>query len=339
MAAIIPLETPRRKATNALEQLTALVQDDLQAVNEVVLTRMQSSVPLIPQLAGYLIAAGGKRLRPILTLACARLCGYEGARHRKLAACIEFIHTATLLHDDVVDESELRRGSPSANTLFGNKATVLVGDFLFSRSFQLISEDGSPEVLRILSDACAVLAEGEVLQLTTSYNVQISEQGYLEVIRAKTADLFAAACRLGTVVAERPVAEEEALRTYGLNLGLAFQIIDDVLDYSAEQAQLGKTIGDDFREGKITLPVILAYNRSNELERQFFRRVLQDHQQKDGDLQQAIIILSRTGALKDAAERARHYGAIARDALGLFKPHPVKDALLDVIDFTLEREY
>jgi octaprenyl-diphosphate synthase len=229
MASVIPLETSRRSAANALDDLAALVTEDLKAVNEVILARMQSQVPLIPQLAGHLIAAGGKRLRPVLTLASAKLCGYEGLRQRRLAACVEFIHTATLLHDDVVDESELRRGEPSANTLFGNKSTVLVGDFLFSRAFQLMVEDGSLDILRILSNASAVIAEGEVLQLTTSNNIQTSEQAYLEVIRAKTAELFAAACRIGAVVAERPQAEEEALRTFGLNLGLAFQIFSIIL--------------------------------------------------------------------------------------------------------------
>lgn len=339
MASIIQLETARRNAAKALDTLTALVQDDLHAVNEVILQRMQSSVPLIPQLAGHLIAAGGKRLRPVLTLASARLCGHEGTRHRKLAACVEFIHTATLLHDDVVDDSELRRGEPSANALFGNKPSVLVGDFLFTRSFQLMVEDGSLDVLRILSNASAVIAEGEVLQLTTANDVRTSEQAYLEVIRAKTAELFAAACRIGAVVAARPQAEEEALRTYGLNLGLAFQIIDDVLDYSAGEARLGKRIGDDFREGKITLPVILAYNRGGEAERYFWRRTLEDLEQQDGDLEKAIDLLTRSNALKDSADRARHYGAIARDALGLFPEHPIKSAMLDVIDFTLDREY
>jgi octaprenyl-diphosphate synthase len=340
MASIISLSKNRRKReASALDALTNLVQEDLQGVNEVILQRMQSSVALIPQLAGHLIAAGGKRLRPILTLACARLCGYTGQRHRKLAACVEFIHTATLLHDDVVDGSNLRRGEASANNLFGNKAPVLVGDFLFSRAFQLMTEDGSLDVLRILSGASAIIAEGEVLQLTTSNNVRTSEQAYLEVIRAKTAELFAAAARIGAVVAERPRAEEEALRTFGLNLGLAFQIIDDVLDYSAEQSRLGKNVGDDFREGKITLPAILAYNRGNEADRFFWRRTLEDLDQKAGDLEKAIELLKTTHALRDAAERARHYAAIARDALGLFEESPVKQALLDVVDFTLEREF
>ncbi len=344
MSTVVSFDTSKRKSAanatgDALSDLTVLVQDDLQAVNEVIMQRMQSPVALIPQLAGHLIAAGGKRLRPVLTLASARLCGYDGTRHRKLAACVEFIHTATLLHDDVVDDSNLRRGEPAANTLFGNKPTVLVGDFLFSRAFQLMTEDGSLDVLRILSNASAIIAEGEVLQLTTSNDVRTSEQAYLEVIRAKTAELFAAACRIGAVVSNRPSPEEEALRTFGLNLGLAFQIIDDVLDYSAEQARLGKSIGDDFREGKITLPVILAYNRGGEAERFFWRRTLEDLEQKDGDLEKAIELLAKSQALKDAAERARHYGAIARDALGLFPEHPIKSALLDVVDFTLEREY
>lgn len=339
MATVVSFEKKKKMAAGALDNLTNLVREDLLAVNEVILQRMQSPVALIPQLAGHLIAAGGKRLRPILTLAASRLCGYDGNRHNKLAACVEFIHTATLLHDDVVDDSDLRRGEPSANTLFGNKPTVLVGDFLFSRAFQLMVEDGSLDVLRILSNASAVIAEGEVLQLTTSNDVRTSEQAYLEVVRAKTAELFAAACRIGAVVAARPQAEEEALRTFGLNLGLAFQIIDDVLDYSAEQARLGKAIGDDFREGKITLPVILAYSRGNEAERFFWRRTLEDVEQNKEDLGKAIDILSRSNALKDSVERARHYGAIARDALGLFPDHPIKNALLEVVDFTLEREY
>lgn len=340
MAAIIPLETARRKPIEAaLDTLAALVAEDMLAVNQLILQRMESQVPLIPHLAGHLIAAGGKRLRPILTLACARLCGYQGERQRKLAACVEFIHTATLLHDDVVDASDLRRGGPSANALFGNQASVLVGDFLFSRAFQLMVEDGSIDILRILSNASAVIAEGEVLQLTTTNDSTTSEQAYLEVVRAKTAELFAAACRIGAVVGGRPASEEEALRTFGLNLGIAFQIADDVLDYAAEETRLGKAIGDDFREGKITLPVILAIHRGGEAERAFWRRTLDERAQKEGDLEHARDLLRRHNALRDATERARHYGAIARDALGLFPDHPVRTALLDIIDFTVEREF
>jgi octaprenyl-diphosphate synthase len=324
---------------NALDKLTVLVADDLKACNALIIDRMQSPVELIPQLAGYIIAAGGKRLRPVLTLASSRLCGYEGDRHQALAACVEFIHTATLLHDDVVDESDLRRGLASANAVFGNKASVLVGDFLFSRAFQLMVEDGSLDVLRILSHASAVIAEGEVLQLTTSNDTGTSEQAYLDVIRAKTAELFAAACQIGAVVAARPAVEEDALFAYGLNLGIAFQLVDDVLDYSALQARLGKTVGDDFREGKITLPVILSYRRGSDEERVFWNRALEEMEQGEGDLDKAIGLMNQHGALRDTVERARHYGAIARDALGLFPDGPEKVALLDVIDFVIDREF
>ncbi|QQP90178.1 polyprenyl synthetase family protein [Skermanella sp. TT6] len=324
---------------NALDKLTDLVADDLKACNTLIIDRMQSPVELIPQLAGYIIAAGGKRLRPVLTLASARLCGYEGTRHQALAACVEFIHTATLLHDDVVDESDLRRGLASANAVFGNKASVLVGDFLFSRSFQLMVEDGSLEVLRILSHASAVIAEGEVLQLTTSNDTGTSEQAYLDVIRAKTAELFAAACQIGAVVASRPAVEGDALFAYGLNLGIAFQLVDDVLDYSALQARLGKTVGDDFREGKITLPVILAYRRGSDEDRAFWHRTVEEMEQGDGDLDRAIAMMNQLGTLRDTVERARHYGAIARDSLGIFPDGPEKRALLDVIDFVIDREF
>ncbi len=239
-----------------------------------------------------------------------------------------------------MDASYLRRGGPSANAAFGNQASVLVGDFLFSRAFQLMVEDGSLDVLRILSNASAVISQGEVMQLTTNNDSTTSEQAYLEVIRAKTAELFAAACRIGAVVAGRPLAEEEALRTYGLNLGIAFQIVDDVLDYAAEQKSLGKTVGDDFREGKMTLPVILAIHRGSEAERTFWRRALNGHQdQRDGDLAHAQELMRRHNAYADATARARHYGAIARDALGPFPAHPVKDALLDMVDFTVERGF
>jgi len=340
MATIIPLEAKHRKPVEAaLDALTALVAEDMAAVNQLILQRMESHVPLIPQLAGHLIAAGGKRLRPVLTLASAKMCGYQGQRHHKLAACVEFIHTATLLHDDVVDASDLRRGEPSANALFGNQPSVLVGDFLFSRSFQLMVEDGSIDVLRILSNASAIIAEGEVLQLATTCDSTTSEQAYLEVVRAKTAELFAAACRLGAVVSGRPSSEEEALRTYGLNLGIAFQIADDVLDYAAESKHLGKTVGDDFREGKVTLPVILAIHRGSEAERKFWHRTLDEMSQREGDLAHAQDLVRRHNALRDAIDRARHYGAIARDALGLFPDHPVKQALLDIVDFTVDRGF
>lgn len=329
----------KREPQPSLDALTSLVANDLKAVNELIVRRMHSPVALIPQLAGHIVAAGGKRLRPILTLASARMCGYSANRHIALAACVEFIHTATLLHDDVVDRSELRRGLASANAVWGNKTSVLVGDFLFARSFELMVEDGSLEVLGILSHASSVIAEGEVAQLVTANDTETGETAYMDVIRAKTAQLFAAACQIGAVVADRPKVEQEALETYGMNLGIAFQLIDDVLDYSAKQAKLGKTVGDDFAEGKITLPVILAFRRGSEAERAFWRRTLEDLEQNDTDMDRAIELMHRYKALDDTVERARHYGAIARDALGIFRDCPERNALTELIDFSIHRAY
>lgn len=329
----------RLAVTPSLDSLSALVAEDLRAVNALILRKMQSPVALIPQLAGHVVAAGGKRLRPMLTLACARLCGHREQRHVSLAACVEFIHTATLLHDDVVDDSSLRRGLASANSVWGNKPSVLVGDFLFSRAFELMVEDGSLEVLAILSRASSIIAEGEVLQLITTNDTDTDEAAYLAVIRAKTAQLFAAACRIGAVVADRPREEADALEAYGMNLGIAFQLIDDVLDYSALQATLGKTVGDDFREGKMTLPVVFAFARGSEEEKDFWRRVVGDLEQNGGDLDRAINLLKNHRALADTAERARSYGALAMAALSAFPDGPYKRALLEVVEFCIERAY
>nr|WP_237182226.1 polyprenyl synthetase family protein [Roseomonas marmotae] len=318
--------------------LVALVREDLDACNRQILARMQSPVQLIPQLAAHLIAAGGKRLRPLLTLAAARMCGYRGDRHVRLAACVEFIHTATLLHDDVVDESDLRRGRASANAVFGNQASVLVGDFLFARSFELMVEDGSLEVLRILCGASATIAEGEVLQLVIQNDTASTEAQYLDVIEGKTAALFAAATRVGAVVADRPQCEAEALDSYGRNLGIAFQLVDDALDYSAEQATLGKTVGDDFREGKITLPVLLAFQRGDAEEKTFWRRVLEERQQEEeADLRHALSLMEKHDALADTIARAREYGATAIAALRDFPDNAEKRALAAVVEFCIAR--
>ena len=339
LAQVVTLEERGRPARPGLDALFALVQRDMAQVNALILQRMQSPVQLIPQLAGHLIAAGGKRLRPMLTVAAARLCGYEGERHHRLAAAVEFIHTATLLHDDVVDESDLRRGLATANALWGNKASVLVGDFLFARAFELMVADGSLRVLEILSSASAVITEGEVMQLVTANDVATTEGAYLEVIGSKTAALFAAACRIGAVVAERGRSEEEALDEFGRNLGIAYQLVDDALDYAADQAKLGKTVGDDFREGKITLPTILAYLRGGEEERDFWRRTLEELDQQPEDLARGIGLMRRHGALEDTIARARHYGAMARDALGVFPDGREKRALIDTVDFCIERAH
>ena len=340
MGVVVPLGSKNETAKKAsLKKLQSLVADDLSKVNKVIVDRMSSRVPLIPELAGHLVASGGKRLRPLMTLASAHMCGYSGERHIQLAACVEFIHTATLLHDDVVDESDLRRGNATANALWGNQASVLVGDFLFSRSFELMVEDGSVKVMGILASASARLAEGEVMQLLTANDTETGETAYLDVIKAKTAQLFAAACRLGAVVADRPKMDEEGLEAFGMNLGIAFQLIDDVLDYSAKQATLGKTVGDDFREGKITLPVILAFRRGNEEERVFWRRTLGELEQSEDDLEYAIQLMTKHGALDDSVDRARHYGAIARNSLGIFPDSDVKTAMNSLIDFCIERPY
>jgi octaprenyl-diphosphate synthase len=336
---VVPLGNERPQDSSSIEPLQQLVAEDLAAVNRVIVARMQSRVALIPELAGYIVAAGGKRIRPMLTIAGAKICGYAGDRHVELAACVEFIHTATLLHDDVVDESELRRGNATAHAVWGNPASVLVGDFLFSRAFQLMVEDGSLRVLEILSGASAVIAEGEVWQLATTNNPETSEDSYLDVITAKTAALFAAACQIGSVLAARPRPEEEALESYGRNLGVAFQLVDDALDYSARQPSFGKSVGDDFREGKMTLPILLAYRRGSHEEREFWRRTLERGEQTDSDFDSACAILGRHGALRDTVERARHYGAIARDALGIFADGEPKRAMMEVVDFCIERAH
>jgi len=343
LGVVVSLEsTPERQISGtspSLDSLINLTAEDLKDVNTLIIQAMDSPVVLIPQLAGHLVAAGGKRLRPMMTLAAARMCGYKGDRHKGLAACVEFIHTATLLHDDVVDDSSLRRGLASANSVWGNQASVLVGDFLFSRSFELMVADGSLDVLAVLSRASSIIAEGEVLQLSTTNDTKTGETKYLEVIKAKTAQLFSAACRIGALVANRPKVEEDALETFGMNLGITFQLIDDILDYSAKQDLLGKSPGDDFREGKITLPVILAFGRGNDSERIFWRRTLEKLDQKEGDLEYAIELINKHQALHDTVERARHYGSIARDAMGIFEDCPEKAALIDAIDFCVHRAY
>ena len=329
----------QERAHNKLDSVQSLVERDMRRVNELIVARLDSPVHLIPELAGHLVSAGGKRVRPMLTLLAAQLCGYRGDRHVMLAAAVEFIHTATLLHDDVVDASDLRRGLATANTIWGNKPSVLVGDFLFSRAFQLMVEDGALPVLAILSTAAAVIAEGEVAQLMTANDTQTSEATYLEVITAKTATLFAAAAEIGALVADRPAAEAEALRSYGESIGIAFQLIDDILDYSAREVVLGKSLGDDFRDGKITLPVVLAFERGSAEERRFWRRTLEQGEQHEGDLARAIELLERHGALTDSLGRAARYADAARAALEVFPAAPAKAAMLDLVDFCVERAY
>ena len=323
----------------SLAPILSLTATAINAVNAIILDRMQSKVALIPELAGHLIAGGGKRMRPMLTLASAGLLGYSGTRHHKLAAAVEFIHTATLLHDDVVDNSGMRRGKQTANIIWGNPASVLVGDFLFSRAFELMVEDGSLKVLKILSSASAVIAEGEVDQLTAQRQIDSTEDHYLGIIGAKTAALFAAACRISAVVAESGDDAEQALESYGRNLGVAFQLIDDVIDYSSDEATMGKGVGDDFRDGKMTLPVILAYARGGVEDRAFWREAVAGDRVSDNDLALAIALLQQTGALSDTMEQARLYGRRAIDSLAMFPASKAKAALIEAAEFAVARAY
>ncbi len=320
------------------ERLASVLADDLAAVNGLIRERMASeNAPRIPEVTAHLVEAGGKRVRPMLTLAAARLCGYEGRDHHRLAATVEFIHTATLLHDDVVDESAQRRGRPTANLLWDNKSSVLVGDYLFARSFQLMTETGSLQVLNILSDAAATIAEGEVLQLSASANLATDEDIYLRIVRGKTAALFAAACEVGGVISGASDREVRALRTYGDALGIAFQIADDLLDYEGDTAATGKNLGDDFRERKLTLPVIKAVAKSDDGERDFWRRTIERGDQRDGDLEQALALIEKHGTLEATRSDALGWSADARKALEDLPQHEVTEMLDDLADYVVTR--
>lgn len=336
MGVVVSL-TPNEKQPPSVENLVRLTKPGMDQVNDLILQMAGANVDMIPEIAEYLISSGGKRLRPMLTLAAAEMCGYEGKGHVKLASCVEFMHTATLLHDDVVDESDMRRGKKSARMVWGNQASVLVGDYLLGQSFRMMVEVGSLEALDILSTASSVIAEGEVMQLVAAKNTATTEDEYLDVIRAKTAALFSAAAEVGPVLANSPKAERAAFRSYGTNLGLAFQLIDDALDYGGSAADLGKDVGDDLREGKITLPVVLSYRRGTDEDRAFFDRVLMEGDVKDGDLEQAISTMRRLDALKDTVERATHYGAVAKDALAAFPDSNMKKSLLETVEFCIYR--
>jgi len=336
LGVVVSLED-KKNANAGVDGLVRLVAANMERVNQLILNMVGSDVEMIPEVANHLISSGGKRLRPMLTLAAAEMCGYDGAGHVKLAASVEFMHTATLLHDDVVDESDMRRGKPAPRMLWGNQASVLVGDFLLGQAFKMMVEVGSLEALRILSDAAAIIAEGEVMQITAAKNTETTEDEYLAVIRAKTAALFSAAAEVGPVIGGRPRAEQAAFRSYGTNLGLAFQLVDDVLDYGGSSEALGKQVGDDFREGKITLPVVLAYRRGSDADREFWNRCLVEGEIEDGDLERAIELIAAHRGLEDTIERARHYGGVARDALAVFPESEYRQALLDVVDFCIAR--
>jgi len=338
MGLVVPLDQPS-SASQGVDALLKLTAADMGRVNALIIERTASEVDMIPELSQHLINSGGKRIRPMLTVATGRMCGHRAEKHVTLAASVEFMHTATLLHDDVVDESDLRRGKIAARMLWGNEASVLVGDFLLGQAFKMMVEAGSLDALRILSSAAAVIAEGEVMQLATARRLTTTEDEYLAVIAAKTAALFAAAAEVGGVIADRPREELAALRSFGRNLGLAFQLTDDALDYSGDQAMLGKSVGDDFREGKITLPIVLAYRRGSGTDRAFLERTLERGERGDSDLARAIEMMAQHKAIDDTFERARHYGAIAVDALGIFPASALRSALAHAVSFAINRSH
>ncbi len=337
MAVVVALEA--RDPVESLRPILALVSADMELVNRIILDKAVSDVEMIPELAHHLIDSGGKRLRPMLTIAAAKLVGYPGDGHIRLAAAVEFMHTATLLHDDVVDESDMRRGKKTARKLWGNLASVLVGDFLLGQAFRMMVDVGSLPALKILSNAAAVIAEGEVMQLAAAKHTSTTEDAYLAIINAKTAALFAAAAEVGPAIAQRSVDEQAALRSYGRNLGIAFQLVDDALDYAGDSSRLGKSVGDDFREGKITLPVILSYRRGTDAERAFWNRTLTEGKIEDGDLEHALSLMKRHKSIEATFERARHYGSIARDALAIFPESVPRKALADVVQFCVSRAH
>jgi len=322
--------------SNSIQQI---VSDDFDALNQNVVKQLHSEVPLIENIGQYLIDAGGKRIRPLLVLLCSRALNYQGNQHINLATVIEFLHTATLLHDDVVDMSEMRRGQPTANVQWGNPSSVLVGDFIYSRAFQLLVNIADMQIMEVMATTTNKISEGEVLQLVNQHNVSATELDYMKVIHNKTAILFAAACSAAAILANADATVQEKLHTFGLEVGMAFQLIDDVLDYSAKQAELGKTVGDDFKEGKVTLPIILAWSRGNEEEREFWRRTIERLEQNEGDQDHAFEIMAKHNTLNDTVDRARHYGSMARDALGIFPDSDVKDSLLELVDFCIRRAY
>ncbi len=338
MGVVLPFEESRKEKASiaALVEVTAA---GMEQVNQTVVARTSSDVALIPQVARYLIDSGGKRLRPMLTIAAAGACRYRGEAHIQLAASVEFMHTATLFHDDVVDESNARRGKRTARLVWGNKESVLVGDFLLGQAFRMMVDVGSLAALDVLSNAAVTIAEGEVLQLGTARNMETTEDEYLQVIRAKTAALFSAAAEVGPIIAGADRAVCATFRSYGTNLGIAFQLIDDALDYGGTARNLGKNVGDDFREGKVTLPVVLAYRRGSDADRAFWNRTLVAGQTGSAELEEAVAVLQGAGALADTVERARHYGSMALDALAPMPESRFKDALLEAVAFCIGRAY
>ena len=345
MSNVIPLKKKESTFEHEVNELTALCKEDLVSVNTIILDKLDSNVPLVQEVAKYLILSGGKRLRPLLTVSSYHLIENNSLikensiNHIGLAAAVEFIHTATLLHDDVIDESKQRRGKPTANEKWKNKTSVLVGDFLFSRAFQLMTKYGNNETLKILADTSVTISEGEVLELANDKNLEINEDLYFDVVNAKTASLFSAACQVGAISADASIGEINALKSFGTNFGMSFQLIDDAIDYSSNKSVLGKNIGDDFKEGKITLPIILAYGRSDEKEKIFWKKTVSELNQESGDFEKALEIINKYQCIEDTITRAKHFSNVAIDSIDIFKKNNFKDKLVALILESLSRVY
>jgi len=340
MAEIIPILKNEDNFEKQIKILTNLCKEDLESINTLILEKLDSNVPLIYEIASYLILSGGKRLRPLLTSASFHLNSKKidsPMKHIGLAAAVEFIHAATLLHDDVIDESKKRRGSLTANEVWGNKSSVLVGDYLFSRAFQLMTKFGNLEILKILSDTSVTISEGEVLELSNDKDLEINENIYFEMINGKTASLFSAACQVGGISAEAKKNKISALKSFGTNFGMAFQLVDDAIDYTSSKFKMGKNTGDDFKEGKITLPIILAYGRSNQSEKKFWKKVITNLDQKDSDFKEALLILNKYNCIEDTITRAKHFSNVAIDSLDVFKNSNYKDCLINLTISSLQR--
>ena len=340
MGQVVQLNNSRKDFIFYVRQLQKLCEKDLSLINSIIIDKLDSDVPLVQEIASHLILSGGKRLRPLLTSCCFQMCKDNNDDERKyigLAAAVEFIHTATLLHDDVIDKSKHRRGSLSANEVWGNNTSVLVGDFLFSRAFQLMAKYGNISILKILSDTSVVISEGEILELQNDKDPTINEDIYFKVINGKTASLFSAACQVGAMCAKINQEKIDALKSFGTNFGMSFQLIDDAIDYSSSTTMLGKNVGDDFKEGKITLPIILAYLRSNDYEKEFWKKTIKHLDQKKGDFDKAIKIIDKYKCIEDTLDRAKHFANIAKDSLGIFDDSEYKEILTNLVKSGLTR--
>ena len=340
MGQLIQLKNKHRNFEFFLSNLSIICDDDLQSINSMILDKLDSNIPLVKEIASHLILSGGKRLRPLLTSSCYKICKLKKNNNKDyigLAAAVEFIHAATLLHDDVVDDSKKRRGSKTANEIWGNKTSVLVGDFLFSRSFQLMAKYGNESILKVLADTSVIISEGEILELSNDKDPTINEDIYFDVINGKTASLFSAACQVGAMSANVSNEKIEALKSFGTNFGMSYQLIDDAIDYSSSSLELGKNKGDDFKEGKVTLPIILAYLRSNNEEKKFWKKTIENLNQEKNDFEVAMKIINKYNCINDTIDRAKHFANIAVDSLGVFDNTIFKEALVNLVNAGIKR--